>query len=247
MALKRNVLNIGAGVQVRVSVRNPRRDSARLTAFVAPGEGPHITAANAPAFARAAFPQAYDDMLLRDTDARVLKGGGCLLVGNYSRSIDSAGSGFVRTMERSPAGYRMMVAYNITPEYLANVDNYANGKLKPILVPVPQTTVRWSSTFYSDIRPTDRSYMSGWINSNRYTIDGYAHEPRTLRYEAQWITHEKYGGIDRWTVQNVATFDPMRFEDEQVQPDPNDDTKYVRLDPIRNYLEAAVNRWPDLP
>lgn len=246
MAIKDGLLKIGSGVQVTVSALTPSRDRGEITAIIPPNDGQGITRDNIVAIAKASMPLVFPgtEMLQRDVSAQVLVGGGALLVARYATASGSR-SGYERRSERSPAGYRHMTAYNITEEYVGNIENYVDGKLKPIIVPVPLTTIRWTKSFHSDVRPKDRNYLAGKVNSNPYSIDGYDYAAYTLRFEGQWITHDKYLGSDRWTVMQVVTHDPYAWEDQNVEPDPDDDTKYIFLPNTQRYLETAY--FPDMP
>lgn len=255
MSSKQFVLSIGGGLRVRVNANQPSRDSGVLTAHVPANSIGTVNQNSIYTFARTAMPLTFPGsvMLRQDVNATLRKGGDCIIVAYYGSGLPGAG-GFQRVMSRTPAGYRDMLIYDLSDEYVQNYNNYSGGHprkgvLQPKIRRVPLMTIRWSSLVYTDFRPTDNGDMFGKYNSNTYIVDGYVHAPRTLRFEGTQIIHEKYGGIDRWVRNHTAVFDAMKWENEQARKDPTDPAgkTYTRLPNAKLYNDDDVTTFRNLP
>jgi len=202
--------SIGPGTSVVRSVLSPQRESGVITRMHQDENGISVNAlASLYTLSDPVFPGTA--ITLDYTRVKQLSDTLALVVSYYGQG--SSASGFRRVMSRSPSGYRQVPFWDVTDDYTSEVNNYVgdpkNGQLRPkYWLTLPTVSVRWSSVVYSDSRPSDNAGLIGNVNSNSYTIDGYSHAAETLKFGGTRITHDKYGGYDRWTLSHSATYDP---------------------------------------
>jgi len=200
---------IGPGTNVTRSILDPDRNRGTITKMYRNDSG--ITPAQlAGLYTLSAGSFPGTSILLDSTFIRQISDKLALVVSRYG---SSGGTNFKTVMTRSPSGYRQLPYWDAKADYTSKVNNYVgdpkNGQLRPkYWLTLPQVVVRWSSTVFSDTRPSDNAGLIGKVNSNAYSIDGYSHAKETLKFGGSSIRHDKYGGYDRWTISHSATYDP---------------------------------------
>lgn len=245
--------SIGPGTSVVRSVLSPQRESGVITRMHQDENGISAnTLADLYTLSESTFPGTA--ITLDYTRIKQLSNTLALVVSYYGQG--SSASGFRTVMTRTPGGYRDIPSWpksdaDLT-EYSGKSYNYNNNTLRPEFnIRAPLTTIQWSNTVYSDLRPGDNSNLVGKVNSNSYTIDGYSHAVNSLRFEGTQIQHDKYGGYDRWTLRHTVSYDPYYlWRSDYVRPQDEDattvPTPYVR--PFSDgvmYLDEAT--FPNLP
>lgn len=222
---------VGPGTHVVRSLTNPQRDKGVVTRMHVNSSGiqtsqlASLYSLSTPSFPGTVIPLDY-------TYVKQLSNTVALVVSYYGSSRGS--NGFRRVMSRTPSGYRGVEEYprdaqatnsRIDRDYVKDQQRTENGqkRLTPRIRYIPSVVIRWSSVVYMDIRPSDNLDMAAKYNSNQYTIDGYVHAPGTLRFDGTRVFHDKYGGIDRWTLQHTATYDYLGWQNERAEREDNQD------------------------
>lgn len=202
--------SIGPGTSITESLFDPSQNRGVITRMHQDDNGISVSdLAALKSLSEAVFPGTAT--VLNRTYARLLSDNLAVVVSYYGQS--SSASGFRTVLTRSPSGYRQEPFWDVTDDYTSKPANYigdpVNGQLRPkAILTIPLIVVRWSDVVYSDTRPSDNAGLIGKVNSASKTIDGYPHAAETLKFGGTQIRHDKYGGYDRWTVHNVATYDP---------------------------------------
>jgi len=246
--------SIGSGTYVVTSLLNPQKNRGVITRMYKDTNGISVNAlASLANLSDLTFPGTT--IVLNYTQIRRISCDLALIVSSYGSS--SSADGFRRVMSRVPSGYRQIPFWDVTEAYTSKKGNYIGdvslGNLRPkYLRTIPTMTIRWSSVVYSDSRPSDNQNLVGKVNSNTYLIDGYSHAAETLFFGGTQITHDKYGGYDRWTRAHVVTYDP--FTKHRDAPNVvrgavrEDDTWNFTLDPgVDGIQNNPTTNFPNLP
>jgi len=201
--------SIGPGTNVTRSILDPQRNRGTITKMYRNDSG-ITTAQLAGLYTLSASTYPGTSIALDSTYIRQLSDKLALVVARYG---SSSGTSFKTVMTRTPGGYHQADFYSVKEEYTKDASNYIGdldkGRLRPEkVISFPVTTISWSSTVFSDTRPSDNSGLVGLLNSNQYSIDGYSHASRTLKFGGTRIRHDKWGGYDRWTLNHTAYHEP---------------------------------------
>lgn len=238
--------SVGPGTHVTQSRLDPERNRGTVTRMYKNDAGISVEQlANLYTLSTPTFPNT--SIILDSTYVRQLSNTLALVVSRYGRN--SRGGGFRTVFQMSPNGARSRRFYNLRGDYLSDPNNKDdNGKPKPIFFPQGLTTIKWSSVVYQDIRPARRDYLIGRFNVNSYRIDGYSHAPGTLRYDGQWITHQKWGGYDRWVIQHSVTHDPTGWNNDNIRLITTEtSSRWEFADETPEYDSRLLVRFPNMP
>lgn len=240
---------IGPGTYVVKSLFNPQKSRGVITRMHQDSGGISTSALSSlSSLSELYFPGTT--IPLNYTNVRQLSNTLAMVVSSYGNS--NGANGFKRVMSRSPTGSRRLRYFPTTDGSEVATGTSLSGQVEETARPVPRyrtvplMVIRWSNLVYGDARPADNFNLVGKYNTNNYYIDGYSHEPFSLRFEGTSVIHEKWGGIDRWILMHAATYDKYLWVDGVVKKD--GDGKWILTEKEKPYADSALRAsFPNLP